>query len=133
MPTLLFSNSKPYDPNDNRPYAEVVLTGASGTRKSSTYNCLVDTGADYIILPIDAANTVGIILSGATMPVHGVTGSASLNFETNLEIIIENHASITADVLFDPRPTAAFVPILGRTAILALCDLGFDVTDWLFT
>ena len=132
MPTIFFPNNRPYDPNDNRPYAQVILTDSSGTRKTSVYWCLVDTGSDYIILPISATTMVGITLSGATNTLHGVTGSASFNFETGLQVSVEGY-TITADVLFDPAPTATFVPILGRAAILAAFDLGFNVNDWLWT
>jgi predicted aspartyl protease len=129
---IVFPNNRNYDPSDNRPYSRVYLTNSTGTKKSSLYMCLVDTGSDYIILPRSAATTVGIALSGTKKTIRGATGSASFDFETNLQFIIEG-LSITADVLLDPSPGAAFVPILGRVAILAAFDLGFNVTDWLWT
>jgi len=127
MPTLIFTNTKSFDPSDNRPYADVTLTDALGTPISATYQCLVDTGSDYIILPISAA--AGLVLSGTMMVYHGVTGSTSMNFEKNIDIIIETK-KLRADILFDPSPGAGFIPILGRTAILTAFDLGVTVSDW---
>ncbi|MHB1426435.1 MAG: hypothetical protein ACYC3I_25010 [Gemmataceae bacterium] len=61
-----------------------------------------------------------------------MTGSASFFFEPALRVDIEGY-TITADVLFDPSPGAAFVPLLGRTAMLAAFDVGFNVAEWLWT
>jgi len=132
MVTLNFSNNKPYDTVDNRPYLDVLLTDPSGKIKSPTYPSLVDTGSDYIILPTAAAAMAGIPLSGKTKTIRSATGSASFNFETGLNVIVAGY-SITADVLFDPSPSSAFVPILGRPAILAAFDVGFNLSDCLWT
>ena len=130
MPTITFPNSKPYDPIDNRPYAAVALL--HGARKSPTFPCLVDTGSDFIVLPTSAASLIGLPLSGTKKTYRGVTGSASFDFEIGLQVDVEG-CVITTDVLFAPTATVGFVPILGRVAILAAFDLGFNVSDWLWT
>ena len=132
MPLIAFANSKPYDLIDNRPYSGLTLLHSSGAPRSPTYRCLVDSGSDYIVLPISAAASVGIRLSRMRKTLHGVTGSASFFFEPALLVDVEGYR-ITADVLFDPSPSAAFVPLLGRAAMLAAFDVGFTVVEWLWT
>jgi len=83
-------------------------------------------------VPISAAASVGIRLSRMRKTLHGVTGSASFFFEPALLVDVEGYR-ITADVLFDPSPSAAFVPLLGRAAMLAAFDVGFTVVEWLWT
>jgi len=128
--TITFPNAKLYDASDQRPYADVSVANGSGVRISAIYKCLVDTGADYIVLPISAA--AGLVLSGTMKNFRGVTGSKPMNFESGVQIMIETTYVITTDVLFDPSPTASFIPILGRTAILTAFDLGLDVSNWLW-
>ena len=74
MPIITFANSKPYDPIDNRPYSGVILIHPAGSPRSPAYRCLVDTGSDYLVLPVTPAAVVGIHLSGVKKTLHGVTG-----------------------------------------------------------
>jgi predicted aspartyl protease len=127
--TIVFNNSKPFDPSDNRPYADVAITDSRGNSISPTYVCLVDTGSDYIVLPYGAASRIA--LSGNKKTLRGVTGSMVLDFETNLYVVIEG-LLIKTDVLFESSPASGFVPILGRAAILTAFDLGMDVGNWLY-
>lgn len=112
----------------NRPYADVVLDPKR--RSTSTFKCLVDTGADYLQLPISAAQQAGISLASATSTnVTTVAGSTALLLVKGITVEIEGW-SVTADVLFDPLNATS--PIAGRELLLGAFELGFDVNQWLF-
>lgn len=109
-----------------RPWADVCLEPAHAM--SSTFPCLVDTGADYLILPQNVATRVGLNIAGAqTMRLSVVGGSIAVPYIKNLEVDIEGHV-IHTDVVFDPH--ARTNGLLGRAALLSLFDVGFDAANW---
>jgi predicted aspartyl protease len=113
----------------NRPYADVVLNSALGT--SPTHKCLVDTGADYLTLPAHYAAGSGISLTSGT-PVSVVLasgGSVSMTQVSGVNVTIEG-VSVTVDVFFDH--TAGSLALLGRQALLAAMEAGFNATQWLY-
>ena len=125
MTTVTYTNSQLY--NGNRPYADVELIGPTGR---STYKSLVDTGADYLQLPSSAASAVGLSLSGGkTITVQGAAGGTTMTLLSGLSITIEG-ISITADVLF--HSSGASKPLLGRQALLAAVEAGFNTKEWLW-
>lgn len=63
MPTLLLPNSKPLTAPHWRASADVYATNSTGSVKTSVFQCLVDTGSDYTILPNHVAATIGINLA----------------------------------------------------------------------
>ena len=135
MPSLTFGGPRPFDPADHRPHANVCLTGPSGRRLGSSWSCLIDTGADYIVLPEDAAILAGITLSRTPKTLRGLVGGASAYIESGVNIAIETHV-ITIDVLFIPTAMAAastFIPVVGRATLLSIHQLGFQGTDWYWT
>lgn len=131
MPAILtsFSKSKNYDPN-KRPMALVRLIGPGGT-PGSTYPCLVDTGADYTVLPLFMTRSTGIVITGTRKPIITIGGSKSFYFETGISLEVEGYSVIT-DLFFDPSPSAAYLPSLGRKTLLDTFDIGFNVNEWLY-
>ncbi len=124
-----FTHSKIYDPL-NRPMADVVLIGPGGVR-GSLYQCLVDTGADYTVLPLAMALSAGITVSGGFSTITTVAGAASFYFLTGITLEVEGYV-VPTDVYIDPSPAAAYIPLLGRATLLSAFDLGFNVSDWLY-
>ena len=131
MITVDFLFHKPFDLKDRRPYLDVVLLSDSGGR-SDGYKSLVDTGSDFVILPMTAAMTAGITLSGNTTDLRLATGKAVLPIEKDLNLSIAGW-KIQADVLFETSNDPNFIPIVGRAALLTAFDIGFQSTLCLWT
>lgn len=118
-----YLNSKGYI--GNRPVANVRLNG-----QGPTIQCLVDTGADYLQLPIVFAGRAGVNTTAGT----GVTvGGVPMLRVNNVTIEIELQQVTGVDILFDT--TNACVPALGRQAFLRNPtrhnqQSGFDSSDW---
>ncbi len=127
MTTVNYSNKRSY--LGHRPYSNVTLLGVGGN-PDVNFSALVDTGADYLQLPASAANTVGINLSsGVSQNVHGATGTAALIFLTGIDVEIEGK-DVVVDAFFDP--TNLTIPLLGRQALLAAVEAGFNTSEWLW-
>lgn len=124
-----FASSKPLDAARNhRAYADVRLTTANGTVKSSTLQCLVDTGSDYTVLPLSAATSVGIVPSGPWVTFR-TAGGANYRLRSHLGVNLEVEGyAIVAQVIFSQA--TAFTPILGRLELVAAFDAGFDTSNW---
>jgi predicted aspartyl protease len=123
MTTVAYTGNYPYV--GNRPYADVVLHGPSGA--APTYKCLVDTGADYLQLPSAAASLAGLA-GGSPLTVSGSTGSTTMTLMKGVTVEIEGKR-VAVDVLFDPSGSSR--ALLGRQALLAAYDAGFNVSEWL--
>lgn len=124
-----FSGSRSLDPRRNyRAYADIVLTDPAGVTRSSTIQCLVDTGSDYTVLPMSMATAVGIVPSGPLITFRTAAGvSYSLPSHPRVDLIIEGYA-IRVPIAFSTA--ASFIPILGRIEAVAAFDIGFDVANW---
>lgn len=110
----------------NRPYADVKLNPRMSS--SPTYKCLVDTGADYLQLPISAAGLASLqIASASQFIVTTAAGSQTMHMLKNVFVEIEG-VGAHVDVLFDPTNNAP--PLAGRSLLLTAFDLGFQVGDW---
>ena len=131
MPIILAtaSSSRPLDPTRSfRAYADVVMSNPAGGGTSPTVQCLVDTGADYTILPLSLATAIGIMPTGPLVAFRTAAGTAfALPSHPAVSLIVEGYA-ITVPVAFPAA--AAFAPILGRLELVAAFDVGFDVTSW---
>lgn len=108
----------------NRPYAEVLV----GPKRLRVW-CLVDTGADELMLDTAAVARAGISCAGAPhVTVATAGGSLTVQRVAGQPVEIEG-VSITTDILFAPRA----IPLLGRNALLSAVRAGFDHLGWLHT
>ena len=123
----VFGNSKPLVVTRfRRAYADVQIVAASGT--SPVYQCLVDTGADYTILPMSAATAAGITPSGPSVRLRTASGATfTLPTHPAVPLLIEGYAN-TLPVAFSTGP--AFVAVLGRLEIVQTFDIGLDISHW---
>ena len=124
MTTVTFAQAIPF--TGMRPYADVVLN--PGRPGVPTHKCLVDTGADYLVLPASAAALSGISLSTAvSTAVSSAAGRASMLLMRSVAVAIEGWA-LTVDVMFDPTNKC---PLLaGRGLLLPAFTIGMEQTVW---
>lgn len=127
MPKLVtYVANYPWSPATNRPYAEVKITGPSGSRKVW---CLVDSGADKLLLDLVFASHCGLSMASARLvsmrTASGVVVTAHEVPGVSLEI---EGTPVTQDVRF----LAGALPLLGRVTFLnTFSDVGFDVSGWM--
>jgi predicted aspartyl protease len=90
----------------------------------------VDTGADLLQVPNTAAVAAGLSLSAGT-PISITTagGKAYMTRFKGVTVEIEG-ISIVTDLLC--HPNSASRPLLGRQALSALVEFGFDTISWLW-
>lgn len=114
---------------NNRPYADIILNPSH--RNSPTHKCLVDTGADFLQLPMSAVTASGLRTSSASRHTILTAGtSASMLRIDNIPAEIEGY-SVTVTVLLDPTNQAP--PLAGRGILLAAFDVGFQPAAWHWT
>ncbi len=140
MPTINFPSSVPL--TSTRPYADVILS--PGHKSACVDVCLVDTGADFLMLPVAAGQRVGLLPSGTlptsssgwqrlgitTRSVLGVGGSLVCPFVTGVTVEIEGHRVPGVDVLFDLNNRSE---LAGRQLIQLAFRFGLTRTEWLHT
>jgi predicted aspartyl protease len=111
-----------------RPHADIACHGTSRAAKPYCCPALVDTGADYLTLPNDVAELLGIDLSPMTK-----TRIATASGVTLARIVDDFYVEIEG-ALF--RVRAQFTPntpvLLGLNAILSAMDIGVNPSDWLY-
>lgn len=122
--TVVYTNSVPY--TGNRPHADVVLLGGN----NPAYKALVDTGADYLQLPV-AAMTNANLSGGAPVSIRTAAGTyQTMTMVKGVTVTIEGAVTVTVDVVFHSNGnTGAF---LGRQALLAAFEAGFNAKEWLW-
>jgi predicted aspartyl protease len=95
---------------------------------------LVDTGADYLQLPSSAATSVGLghLLASAVATNVKVAGGGYviMYLAHGVNVTIEG-IPVTVSVLFDSSNSGPV--LLGRQALLAAVEAGFNTTEWLYT
>ncbi len=124
MRTMAFTNTKGY--RHRRAYVTVELRGPDSPSWINV-DVLVDTGADCLVLPDEAAFAVGLDPSGgAPEPVTGVTGTTTMRRLTGCNVTVEATYPITVDVLFG----SGAMPVLGMDALLAAMETGFQAAHW---
>lgn len=123
MKTIRFPNSRALG-SDSEGRVNFILIGTS--RVSVGY-VLVDSGADYVQIPMFLANQANIDMSNATtVNVSGVGGSTTMWLTKGVDIEVEGK-SISIDVLVDPNNGRS---LFGRTGLVELSAHGFDPNDW---
>lgn len=123
--TVTYTNSAPYQ--GNRPLAQVELLGPVATIRLLA---LVDTGADYLQVPEAEAIAAGFNTSLA-MPITVSTAGSPVTMTLLAgETVSVEGKSVTVSILLNPDPTSE--ALLGRDALLAAYDAGFNVNEWLW-
>ena len=126
--SVTYGNSRSYIGVARQPLGDLLLIGP--TANISIRNVLVDTGADHLQVPAAAATAAGWLLSsGTSVSVKTVGGTITMTMLARLPVEIQG-TPVTLDVLCHPIGSSR--PLLGRSAILALSEVGFDPTDWLW-
>jgi predicted aspartyl protease len=117
-----WNRSQPGAPQDNRPYAEVLV----GPNRARIF-CLVDSGADRILLDSGFAAKAGVNLGAASRyRVQTVGGPITVDEVTSVALEIEGIA-LTDTCLF----AVGAMPLLGRVTFLNAFKAGFDPHGWL--
>jgi predicted aspartyl protease len=116
---------------NSRAFAEVYVEDPATGRRDGPEACLVDTGADYTVLPVSALTGIGLMVAGLpTVTIRTVDGStATLPKAAGLHLEIEG-VRITTDVLFSSAQK--FTPVVGRLDLMKAFDFGFDTSYWHF-
>ena len=130
MTQISFSNSTPLTATTTtpRPEGALVLLGIAPKKDQAFADVLVDSGADYVVLPEKAGLRAGLALPPRpATSLNGVGGSvgATLMHKVALEF---QKRRIVADVMFDYSNTVR--PLFGRSGIRALQEIGLDRQDW---
>jgi hypothetical protein len=125
---FLNSTSLAATPTTPRPEAALVLVGDHSNPDYAFGYVLVDSGADYVVLPEKAGLSAGINLPAKpTTTLNGVGGSVDAELMHNIKLEFQG-LSIKADVMFDYSNSVP--PLFGRSGIRVLQDIGLDSTDW---
>jgi len=129
MSTIAFGNSAPFVGSPPRPYADVILNPSRAGVPA--HKCLVDTGADYLLLPASAAALSGLSLSRSIpYAVSTAGGGVSMPLLKAVMVQIERYG-VTVDVLFDPTNTCP--PLAGRGVLIPAFAIGMRLSDWYWT
>lgn len=111
---------------DNRPYVEVVIYGPTG--KNERLYCLLDSGADEMMIDESVATNIGINLASGTKKTITTAsgGSATATLVTGIEMDIEGKR-IKERCYF----IKGGVQLIGRNTILAALEFGMNTKGWL--
>jgi hypothetical protein len=125
-----FPNSKALAGTSATPSARgaLLLVGVGSNPGYAFGDVLIDSGADYVVLPEKAGLRAGINLPAIpSTRLNGVGGNVTAELARGVKLEFEG-LTIAADVMFDYSNS---VPALfGRSGILALKEIGLDRTDW---
>ncbi|HTP48375.1 MAG TPA: aspartyl protease family protein [Casimicrobiaceae bacterium] len=125
-----FPNSKSLAATSATPSAKgsLLLVGLGSNPSHAFGDVLIDSGADYVVLPEKAGLRAGVNLPAQpSTTLRGVGGSVRAELVANVSLEFEGLA-IVAEVMFDYSNS---VPALfGRSGIRALKEIGLDRTDW---
>ena len=130
MTSIKFANTSALTATTTTPRAEgdLLLVGTPRTKDQGFGDVLIDSGSDYVVLPVKAGFDARLALPPRpTTSLGGVGGSVPVTLVKNVALEFEKHA-IRADVMFDYSNSVK--PLFGRSGIQALKELGIDRNDW---
>ncbi len=112
----------------DRPVSDVTLLGPGGPHHQSwAVRALVDTGADYMHLPTEAAVGVGISLHDA---ISIELGSAGGKIEVRQKVVTVEILGVPVQIPVNFAPNA--MALIGRQALFeVLQTAGFGTQEWL--
>ncbi len=112
----------------SRPEADIKILSAVGGPPVSVAGVLVDSGADYLMLPKHIGIAAGLPMGrGTRVTINGVSGSVVGRLLTGCVVEVEG-VTMTIDILFHPSNRSA--PLLGRNAIFGLKYLLLGSNAW---
>jgi predicted aspartyl protease len=123
--TVDFDDGIPYV--GRRPKGSVAIHGPGGPYGTSrTFLALVDTGADYMHLPLEAIQGVGLARPRRRVRMMTAGGRITM-WRGEFDVDIQG---VPVRVPVNVAPNAR--PLIGRQAIYAVLDnAGFSTTEWL--
>jgi hypothetical protein len=130
MKNVYFPNSASLAPTTAtpRPEGDLLLIGRAPRANYAFGYVLVDSGADYVVLPEKAGLAAGIRLPATpTTTLRGVGGSVGAALVSGVDLEFQSRP-IKADVMFDYSNSVR--PLFGRSGILVLKDIGLDPSNW---
>lgn len=111
-----------------RAFVDVFLINPTNSSlRAGPVKCLIDTGSDFTILPIQYANSINITPSNSTT-IRSPGGTATYSSQPNLTLEICNLHLPNADILFSS--SSGFLSILGRNDLLSTIAIGMDDHNW---
>jgi hypothetical protein len=134
---VTYNNNKNYIGVYKRPLADVVLIGP--TRRVPISAVKVDSGADLVQFPQASGILAGLLSPRGILPpgatrrrinTAGGIGNPWLIQLPGVSIEVEGILIPSVDVLFHPNGNTP--ALLGMNAIIALTNVGFNTTDWLW-
>jgi hypothetical protein len=131
MPSVHYPKTIAFSGPNNRPYADLVLTGGT-TTPGPTIKAIADTGADITHLPLSSATLVNLSLAGAN-PINIQVASGGVVTMWHMKSVAVTIEGIAGhiDIIFDPSPASP--ALLGRDRWLVLMQDGFNQHQWLWT
>jgi predicted aspartyl protease len=126
--TVNYANNKKLIGASLKPVADIVLIGPKG--KFAISALTVDTGADYLMVPQSAATRIGWLPNPRATSVTVATagGYVAMTLLPAQSVQVEG-ILINTEVLVDPKNGN---PLLGRSALQKLLNVGLNLTDWLW-
>ncbi|PWU19920.1 MAG: hypothetical protein C5B50_05675 [Verrucomicrobia bacterium] len=124
--TITFTNDKKFG-SSNKPIANLVV---HAPLSKLNFNALVDTGADYIVIPHGALVLGWKHPPKSTVSVATVGGTLPLTIAKGVTVEVEGQ-TFTTDIVFSPSITGKGA-LLGRVDLLGLFEVGMDNTQWLW-
>ena len=130
MIQITFPNSAPLTATRTtpRPEGALVLVGIAPKKDHVFGNVLIDSGADYVVLPEKAGLSAGLNLPPKpATSLNGVGGSVGATLMRGVALEFQT-LRIVADVMFDYSNSVQ--ALFGRSGIRALQDVGLDRRNW---
>ena len=132
--TITYNNSKGYSGARQLPLADMLLIGPAA--RFPITGALVDSGADLVQVPQSSGVAAGLLNSTGALPagatrttVRTVGGPVHMIRLPRVSLEVEG-IPITVDVFFHPNGTSR--ALLGRNALVALRNVGFNTSNWLW-
>ena len=125
--TVRFDDHEPYN-RLGAPRGRITLKDKGGPHAADyTTWSLVDTGADHLYLPTQAASLTGLSLANAGRTRIMTTGGSMTMHRLDVDVEVLGVRMLTR-CYFAPNVR----PLIGRTALLkAVETAGFNSTEWL--
>lgn len=128
MYTVDYDDIRPYR-NAGRPLVDLYCHGVSGAVPNPLHLIArLDTGADYLVLPVRVATGLGIDLTKYPRVKVGTAGGPAWAYDVSPFWIDIEGQLVGVRAYFMNSPLA----VVGFEAMLSAMKVGFDLRAWLF-